>query len=371
MMIRVKPFDTLFFRDGKPFSMGDEVWASGLFPPPPSVIYGALRTAYFAEHPEEITKANEENDPTQNLVIKMLSVAIGDTMYFPVGQDLLVKKDTQQREQYLSYPAPTTINSSSPFHGKQVQQSYLLTPGTTAFLESPQSGSLIAADDLADYLTPDSQQGLDLFNLKQPSEYLSADPKTGIGRSAKTGSAEEGLLYRVEMLRMATKKQTDISLIVEFEGLDIPSGGMLKLGGEGKAATYKQVEASTLDYELPDAKLTGQLFKLYLATPAIFGQGWLPGGIDPNTLEGKINGVSLRLIGASLDKPAYRGGFNIKARRFKPMKRSVNAGAVYFCELIEDATPTQAKDAIHGKSISDEKRAEGYGVAFLGTLPNQ
>ena len=47
MHISIKPFDCLFVRDGKPFSMGDEVWASGIFPPPPSVVYGALRTAWF------------------------------------------------------------------------------------------------------------------------------------------------------------------------------------------------------------------------------------------------------------------------------------------------------------------------------------
>lgn len=43
----MEAFDTLFFRDGKPFSMGDDVWANGVFPPYPSTLYGALRASYF------------------------------------------------------------------------------------------------------------------------------------------------------------------------------------------------------------------------------------------------------------------------------------------------------------------------------------
>ena len=369
MIIRIKPFDTLFFRDGKPFSMGDEVWASGLFPPPPSVLYGALRTAFFAEHPAEVVKANAENDPTAKLVIRKLAVAIGGSVYYPTGQDLLVKKDTKQREQYLSFPTSTTLLSSSPFHRPHLSERYILSSGTAAFLENTEKGSLIAGDELEDYLSPVSQRGLDLFTLKHPSEYLSADPKTGIGRSRSTGSAEEGLLYRVEMLRMATRSQTDISLVVEFDGISIPKKGMLKLGGEGKAAIYEVADTETLDMSLPEVSLKAPFFKLYLSSPSIFSQGWLPGGISPDTLEGEINGIPIRLIAASIDKPAYRGGFDIKARRFKPMKRAVSAGSVYFGELLNDTEPAQAIKALHGQSISDEKRAEGYGIAFIGSLP--
>jgi len=48
-ILRINPFDTFFFRDGKPFTMGDDSWADGIFPPSPSVIYGALRTAWISE----------------------------------------------------------------------------------------------------------------------------------------------------------------------------------------------------------------------------------------------------------------------------------------------------------------------------------
>ena len=48
MIIQIDPLDTLFFRNGKPFTMGEETWADAVFPPYPSVVYGALRSAYFS-----------------------------------------------------------------------------------------------------------------------------------------------------------------------------------------------------------------------------------------------------------------------------------------------------------------------------------
>ena len=44
MFLKIKPFDTLFFRDAKPFNMGSDTWAEYLFPPLPSTLYGAIRS---------------------------------------------------------------------------------------------------------------------------------------------------------------------------------------------------------------------------------------------------------------------------------------------------------------------------------------
>ncbi len=69
MIIKINPVDTLLFRDGKPFSMGENTWPDTVFPPYPSVIYGALRSTYFANHINELGKANREDDPTKKLRI--------------------------------------------------------------------------------------------------------------------------------------------------------------------------------------------------------------------------------------------------------------------------------------------------------------
>ncbi|NJO86033.1 MAG: hypothetical protein HC818_05105 [Synechococcaceae cyanobacterium RM1_1_27] len=39
------PIDVLLFRESKPFSPGEGSWAKGLFPPMPTTIFQALRSA--------------------------------------------------------------------------------------------------------------------------------------------------------------------------------------------------------------------------------------------------------------------------------------------------------------------------------------
>ena len=84
MIIEIEALDTLFFRDGKPFSMGEEVWADGVFPPSPSVIYGALRSAYFANNSNELDRANESDDPTSNLEITSIYYRFKNANYLPL-----------------------------------------------------------------------------------------------------------------------------------------------------------------------------------------------------------------------------------------------------------------------------------------------
>ncbi|MBE3551069.1 MAG: hypothetical protein IMX03_07595 [Brockia lithotrophica] len=47
-LVLMEPVDTFFFRDHRPFQMGADAAASGMFPPRPGTVYGALRAAYIA-----------------------------------------------------------------------------------------------------------------------------------------------------------------------------------------------------------------------------------------------------------------------------------------------------------------------------------
>ena len=48
MTLLIKPLEPFFFRDARPFDKG-EGWATGIFPPLPSTIYGAIRTAAISQ----------------------------------------------------------------------------------------------------------------------------------------------------------------------------------------------------------------------------------------------------------------------------------------------------------------------------------
>jgi len=46
----IEPLDVTLFRDGRTYNAGEDHAASSIFPPPPSVIQGMLRTAYLAQN---------------------------------------------------------------------------------------------------------------------------------------------------------------------------------------------------------------------------------------------------------------------------------------------------------------------------------
>jgi len=348
MLIKVDALDTLFFRDGKPFTMGQETWADGVFPPYPSVVYGALRSAYFAEHIEELGKANQTDDPTAGLVIKGLFLEIENDLCLPLPLDCVEEKNKKKddEEAFQLTLKKNTMVSSTP-------TTYILQEDRNTEVENVNEG-YFDYRAFRSYLNAAMKE----FYYIKLSDYVAAEEKVGIARDGSTNTAEEGKLYRVALRRL-----NNVSITIDFEGLDLPETGFLKLGGEGKAATYK----STVP--LPDFPLDikSDRFKLYLSTPAIFKKGWLPGWIDSETLEGTYQGLHLRLLSAAVGKHISIGGFDIKKGRPKPMRRAVPAGSVYYFELL-DGEPTRVKDLMHNKSISEYNAEQGFGISFVGEI---
>ena len=118
MWYKIKPLDTLFFRDGRPFTMGSETWANLIFPPYPSTLYGAIRSWLIFERgniqdfkngkfKDEIGTPNEKG----KLSLKGPFIAIENKFYFPIpidmldmGENKLYKLDfITKPETFLSY----------------------------------------------------------------------------------------------------------------------------------------------------------------------------------------------------------------------------------------------------------------------------
>ena len=350
MVIEIDPLDTLFFKDGKPFSMGEETWADGVFPPFPSSIYGALRSRYFSEHIDEFREQKKnglldtDKDPTYGL--KIISMALrnnnGDTFY-AMPNDLLEKKEERDSSVYRL----KIIDNKWPAHlNKNLHLLY--APDEDVYQNA--ENALLNECDFADYLGNKENK----FSFDTLDKYLDYEPKVGIARNRFSHAAESGKLYRVGMRRLKGLK-----IVVEFSGLELPETGFLKLGSEGKCATY-----STSEYTNIKMPSVGEFFTCYLATPAIFNNGWLPGDIDEQTLKGTIHGVEVRMITAATGKPLHIGGYDMKARRPKKMYKAVPAGSVYYFQLVS-GKPDKLSD-LHVHSISDKLGNQGFGIAYVG-----
>jgi CRISPR-associated protein Cmr3 len=360
MIIEIKPLDTVFFRDAKPFSMAEETWADSIPLPYPSVVYGALRSAYFAEDMDMFQKLHRErkldsrDDPTTKLGIRRILLKDkNNNVYYPLPLDCLKKKDDRRNDVFLSMFVENKATSSLTTEGR-------LEAFDRKKTHERVNDGILNSWEFIDYLNVEKAK----FNNLKLSDFIESEPKIGIARNKTTHASEERKLYRVGMQRLK-----DIKIVAEFDGLDIPEKGLLKLGGEGKAAEYDQIEEIE-PIEMP--VIEDNLFKIYLATPAIFDKGWLPSWINEETLEGEITetGNKVKLITAAIGKPLYVGGFDMKARRPKPMYRAVPQGSVYYFKILSNGDRSNL-ESVHGNSISDKRKNEGFGICYIGKVKEE
>lgn len=356
MIVKIDPIDTLFFRDGKPFTMGSDTWADAIFPPHPSVIYGALRSAYFSNHIDELEKANETSDPTKTLKIKGIYFLIGNDIYYPLPIDCVREKNNVNdimKVTMLSVIENKGISSCA--------VGWILSCKGNEKVENVPDG-LIRKSMFKKYLLLENPSR---FSIRKLNDFIISEPKIGIGIDRDTHASEESKLYRVDMQRLEDRQGTKLSIIVDFEGLTLPEeGGLIKLGGEGKAVSYNKYDESV---SVGSSVFIEKRFKVYLATPAIFENGWLPKWIDEKTLIGNYKGIELRLLTASIGKQINIGGFDMKRKRPKPMYKAVPAGSIYCFEIIKGDTQ-KFHESFNGTAISDVYPEQGFGISFLGKL---
>ncbi len=344
-ILRINPFDTFFFRDGKPFTMGDDTWADGIFPPSPSVIYGALRTAWISEQIDGFTDKNIED--SEKLTIKGIFVEFNkNSIALPVPRDLVHEKGNKNNKSILELQMNKAFCKNAP--------SMIAMSLQNKFVEEFGSNSVVKYQPYERYLKGNASAQVE-------EDFLIEESKIGIGRQFDTRTTEEGSLYRVDMKRF---KEEETSIIVECEGLDFVSSSVIRIGGEGKAASYETVAAGHTDINAPSTYQNNR-FKICLATPSVFDNGWLPNWINETSFEGEYKGLKLKLIATVLGKPVNIGGFDVKLKEPKIMYKAIPAGSVYWFELL-NGTMQEAKNIFHYQSISEQKANEGFGITYIG-----
>ncbi len=361
MTIEIKTLDTLFFRDGKPFSMGDDTWADGVFPPLLSVYSGALRTAYFGKYPKELHKANTKDDPTKDLIInKMYYKAVYENgsceYYLPLPMDCVHYKNDED-EDIVSIIKLKQFEINN-FHSNSKFKTLLKPDETKGKDVENIEGGLISIEDFKKYLNNESQK----IKTKRLSYFINSEPKVGIARTINRVN-KNGRLYRVDMKRLH-----NLSIILNFEGLQLEKTGLLKLGAEGKAVSYKSIDHN-LDIESPDKLLKNEsYFKMIVSTPILFKNGWLPDGIDENTLSGTLgnSSVEVELISVSLGKQIYVSGFDMKIKRPKPLKKAIPSGSVYYFKIKNKNSNLDKLKQGATLCSYDEYNKKGFGICYFG-----
>ncbi|HHG83424.1 MAG TPA: type III-B CRISPR module-associated protein Cmr3 [Bacteroidetes bacterium] len=354
--------DTLFFKDGKPFSMGEETWARGIFPPFPSVIYGMMRSLWFAGNMGEFSKVRDKEDPTwKDLTLTRYLPAVDGATAFPIPVDLYQEKQPEMEGKALRF-VPDPLDEAV-IHDHPYQQ--ILIPqkreGSQKAVKIVELGgnALLSKDEFKNYLAG-CQGPFSFFSL---DKYCLEEPKIGIGRDPATRTAKDGQLYRLAMRRLEGEAGK-LSFQIQAEGLEFPEKGLSRLGAEGKAISYDQCSITEIECPLEEGDTT---FLLYLATPAIFENGPVPAWFEKK---------GITVLGCANGRAAHIGGWDMKNRCPKPMYKAVPAGTLYFLEKKEGGITEELIRQLHAGNIynlapeeDDMRKAymrQGFGQTYLG-----
>ncbi len=360
MFIKITPLDTLFFRTGRPFKAGEDTWADVIFPPSPSTIYGAIRSFMIFKRGslqdffDGKYKADLGTpDKKGNLKISgpFLYDLCKDEIFLKAPLDLVLANDEKLKP--LKFSEKPRL-----FIANYKLNNILIWRKDEKVEESAGWLSLI---EFCDYLKNKKES----YSFSQNKDFLSYEYKIGIKRDRMTLTSEEGFLYRTTFIRM----HSDAHLVIEVNGVnDFPEKGVIQLGGESKGAYFQKIDDPFTQLKEMEFNFEDGLFKLYIATPAIFEKGWLPKWIDgTNNFEGSYNGIKLKLLGCAVGKPIYIGGWDIAKREPKPMRKAVPPGSVYYFKILE-GDKDEIKKKFHLQNISDINPEEGFGFSILGEV---
>jgi len=380
MKIFIEPSDVLMFRDGKPFSGGDDHYARGIFPPSPSTFYGSIRSRILSEtFPQyESVKEGRIPDPVAREIgtpSTYGSLAITNFLLaqkthkevlplFPAPKDIVRIKREDKKEEDELIKGKDELLLLSPHSDVSAKLRFNLSEPVLVPLwlkdERPleEVSGFLSTDIMTGYLIGEVPDAI----ISSESLYV-REERVGIKKDRIRRSAATGALYSVEYFRL----KEGVGFCLDLNGVtSLPKEGLLRLGGDHRSAYYKETTFSMPSVGTIKRKVKeNKRFKVMLLTPAIFNKGWLPDWVNKETGKGQVNGLELQLVSAAVGKPLSIGGFDLVKSTPKDMKRAVPSGSVYYFEHNEESAE-EIFNAFWLKSISSEKQKEGFGITIIG-----
>ena len=200
------------------------------------------------------------------------------------------------------------------------------------------------------------------------------ETRLGIALDAASRTASDGALYTTEAIGF--KNGAGFVVGVRGAGDLLAAEGMLRLGGDGKAARYREVPFDPPAAVVPHA---GGRFRMLLTTPAVFSDGWLLTGVVPEGASMRLRGpgFSARLACAAIGRHEVVSGWDLAQWRPKTAQRAAPAGSVYWFDEFDGDGGKLAGWVAGGlwpenETLSSERqqrRAEGFNNALLCAWP--
>ncbi|MFH1930163.1 MAG: type III-B CRISPR module-associated Cmr3 family protein [Pseudomonadota bacterium] len=374
MWLFIQPNDTLFFRDGRPFDAGADVWTGILFPPYPPTCYGMLRTllvhlvsrhvdydAFFSNLPEKFKDFLGDASNPGTLFIKgpFLGEKKADGIHLSITSpaDLWKLEDENKKNKwYLLQPVRNSLLTACsdlelPFHPLGFFH------GIDSSKLKPREG-VIGWNDLNYYLAGEPDHGELKYLPAEEDIFWQEESSTIIKRDDTTLTAQEHHLAHPSRIRMQadTDRFREKGLLIHVGGLDnqedfdmdeiaslFQSLHTARLGGECRTCLIERLPVINLPVQEMINRIsdTGR-FRVILTSPAYFpGRGYYPDFLESTNGalpegEWEIGGQKkkMRLVSMATGKRLSRiGGWDLARGVPKKMIKAVPAGTVMFFEL--------------------------------------
>lgn len=381
----LEPLDVLVLRGNKLF--GDPgSFGESLVPPWPSVAAGAIRSrmlvdagidvARFARgeqaHPELGTPARPG---TFRLTAFHLARRHADgrvEMLVAPPADLAITREGDKGAPRAQALAPVDLSGH---HGLMSSFPLPLHPLLARDVrDKPAVGHWLLERGWARYLAGEVPKPEDLV---ESSALWRIDGRVGVGLDPTRRAASEGRLFTVQAVAMARRDGRpgdgfDVGFLVGVSGAHPPTGGTVRLGGDGRAAAIRCVTFRTPE---PDygAIARERRCRVVLTSPGVFPLGWLPMGAtrgEGRCIRFELHGVRGRIVCAAVPRAEVISGWDLARGSPKTAQRAAPTGSVYWLELDEGVGEPELRSLVArglwGRDWEDAARqAEGFNRCTL------
>lgn len=360
----IAPLDVLFLRGNQLFGAPGS-YGESLMPPWPSVAAGAIRSRILADAGIDLAAFGKGQQPHPELGTPTKPGSFVLQAFHVARQ-----QDNKQVEMLLAPPADLALHDE----GNSVR-AQRLTPTALPKLDTSgplpllpvlaqkdrskaASGWWLRQDGWQKYLNGHTPDGSDFVKT---SDLWSMDERVGVGLSEGTRSAEDGKLFTSRAV--ALKK--DVGFVATVAGAQLPDGGLLRLGGDGRAASIGPADMAWPQPDVERIAREGRC-RIVLTSPGLFTQGWLPNGFTAadGSYRFDLHGVQGRLVAASVARSEVVSGWDLAQRQPKPAQRIAPTGSVYWLDGLHaspDALRKLAAAGLWSEPCEDvHRRAEGF-----------
>jgi len=377
--IFIEPLDVLFFRDGRPFTAGEQHFAQSIFPPTSLTFQGAIRTKILKQKGiltnfDKLKAFWESKDEICQIIG---SSQDGNYGKLRIKGPFIAKKEKDKIIEH--FIAPLDI-----VRAKETNNFYMLRPLKENLFISDitedfrnlsslwvrkkqifeKATGYISETDLEKYLVNTVSE----IQLVSEDSFLARDLRLGIALKEGKKISEEGLLYMAEFLKLKEGWGFTLDIYLENEK-DLnkemfPESGFLSLGGERRAVFYFKINERnwlSLKEKIEEKINKTKRFKLILLSPAYLDKGWYATWMK----NGEKEGVKFKWVSACVGNFIPIGGWNLANKGYpKPMRKSIPAGSVYFFELEKGINKLFKLFWLN--SISEKYREIGFGLTLIG-----